>query len=90
MATDDQTRHKVYMTFFDRQGWCVQFLESDLKTPVGRIRTLGSVEKVRELIDRTPTPMNLETRNMVEHAISKGRGGIYLQLTGEQYLKLKR
>ncbi len=68
----------------------VQFLESDLKTPAGRIRTLGSVDKVRELINRTPTPMNLEARNMLEHAINQGRDGMYLQLTSEQYRKLKR
>jgi hypothetical protein len=90
MATDNETHHKVYMSFFERIGWTVQFLEPDLKTPIGRIRTFSDADKVRELIDRTPTPMNLETRNMIEHAINKGRGGMYLQLTEDQYRKLKR
>ena len=31
MAQDE--RHRVYMSFMDRQGWQVQFLEADLKTP---------------------------------------------------------
>jgi len=77
------------MTFFHNDGWVVQFMEPDLKTPVGQIRTFGDVDKVRQLIDRTPTSMNLEARNMLEHAISIGRGGMYLELTGEQYRKLK-
>jgi hypothetical protein len=90
MATETKSdHHRVYMSFFLSHGWVVQFLESDLKTSVGRIRTLGSVDKVRELINRTPTPMNLEVVNMLDHAINKGRGGIYLQLTREQYMKLK-
>jgi hypothetical protein len=83
MATDDQNHHKVYMSFFVRKGWSVQFLEPDLKTPVGRIRTFSDANKIRELIDRTPTPMNLESRNMIEHAINKGRGGLYLQLRSQ-------
>jgi hypothetical protein len=33
--------------------------------------------------------MNLETQQALEHAIENGRGGIYLQLTEEQYRKLK-
>jgi hypothetical protein len=77
------------MTFFERHGWIVQFLESDLKTPVGRIRKFSHADRVTELIGRTPTAMNLEARNMLEHALSGGRGGMYLDLTGEQYRKLK-
>jgi hypothetical protein len=30
----DRPDHRVYMTFFQRDGWFVQFLESDLKTPL--------------------------------------------------------
>jgi hypothetical protein len=77
------------MTFFESHGWIVQFLEPDLKTPVGRIRKFNHADRVTELIGRTPTAMNLEARNMLEHALSGGRGGMYLDLTGEQYRKLK-
>jgi hypothetical protein len=77
------------MTFFERNGWIVQFLEPDLKTPVGRIRKFNHADRVTELIGRTPTSMNLEARNMLEHALSGGRGGIYLDVIGEQYRKLK-
>jgi len=78
------------MTYMLRDGWSVQFLEPDLKTPVGRIRQLGSLDKVRELIARTPTHLDLAAKQAIEHAISVGRGGIYLDLTAEQYQKLKR
>src|ERR1700677_1530183 len=80
--------HKVYMTYMLRDGWSVQFLEPDLKTPVGRIRQLGNVDKVKELIARTPTRLDLAAKQAIEHAIARGRGGIYLDLTGEQYRKL--
>jgi hypothetical protein len=80
---------RVYMTFFESHGWIVQFLEPDLKTPIGRIRKFNHADRVTELIGRTPTSMNLEARNMLEHALAGGRGGMYLDLTGEQYRKLK-
>jgi hypothetical protein len=88
MADLPKTR-KIYMSFFCRGEWVCGFLEIDLKTPVCRRRTFASVNKIRELIDRTPTKMNLEDRSMLEHDIEKGRGGLYLDVTEEQYEKLK-
>lgn len=87
MGEKAKTR-KIYMSFFCKDGWIVQFLEADLKTSIGRIRRFSDPDKVRELIDRTPTPMNLEARNMLDHAIAVGRGGMFLELTVEQYRKL--
>jgi hypothetical protein len=66
---------KVYMSFCLRNGWAVQFNELDLKTPIGPIRVFGDPAKIKEIIDRTSTPLNLETRNMIDHAINKGRVG---------------
>jgi hypothetical protein len=34
MSRYDRPSHQVYMYFFKRGGWEVQFLESDLKTPL--------------------------------------------------------
>jgi hypothetical protein len=31
-----------------------------------------------------------ESRQMLEHAIETGRGGVYLRLTPDQYKKLRR
>lgn len=81
--------HKVYMSFFCRGQWVCGFLEPDLKTPVCRSHCFDTEDKLRELIARTPTKMNLEARNMLDHAIANGRGGLYLDLTHEQYRKLK-
>jgi hypothetical protein len=49
--------------------------EPDLKTPVGRIRQLGSIDKGRELIARTPTTLDLAARQAIEHAITQGAVG---------------
>jgi hypothetical protein len=61
------------MTYLLRDGWSVQFLEPDLKTPVGRIRQLGSIDKIKELIARTPTLLDLAAKRAIEHAVTVGR-----------------
>lgn len=78
------------MSFFLSHGWVCGFLEEDLKTSAGRRRTFATSEKVRELIQRTETKMDLAARQALDHAIEKGRGGVFLNLTDEQYTKLKR
>jgi hypothetical protein len=78
------------MSFFQREAWTVRFLELDAKTSIGRIRTFATADKVRELIARTPTLLDLAGKQALEHAIRGGRGGIYLELTVEQYRKLRR
>jgi len=47
------------------------------------------INKIRELIARTPTVLDSAMRWELENDIEKGRGGLYLQVTTEQYLKLK-
>lgn len=81
--------HRVYMSFFLSHRWYCQFLESDLKTPLPKKVTLNSPEKIIELAARGHAFSNLESRQQVDHAIANGRGGIWLELTEEQYLKLK-
>jgi len=68
----------------------VHFLQPDLKTSVGRSRSFGSEDKLRELIARTPTRFDPAGKQALEHAFTGGRGGLYLELTEEQYRKLKR
>jgi hypothetical protein len=86
----DKPSHEVYMTFFFRQGWQVQFLEADLKTPLPRKLTFTDPEKIRELARRGEAWGTSEARQMLEHGIETGRGGVYLRLTPEQYAKLRR
>jgi hypothetical protein len=52
MSRYDRPSHRVYMTFFQRAGWYVQFLEADLKTALPRKLTFSDPEKIRELARR--------------------------------------
>jgi hypothetical protein len=90
MSRYDRPSHQVYMYFFLRSGWQVQFLEPDLKTPLPRKLTFADPEKIRVLARRGEALGSSESRQMLEYAISVGRGGIYLKLTPEQYARLKR
>ena len=80
---------KVYMFFFLRKGWHCAFLEPDLKTPLPRKFTFASEEKVRELVERAGGFKKLEDRQAFDYALTIGRGGVNLNLTEEQYKKLK-
>jgi hypothetical protein len=64
------------MTFFSGAGWQVQFCESDLKTPLPRMFTFADPEKIRELARRGEASGDSESRQMLEYAIEKGRGGL--------------
>jgi hypothetical protein len=65
-------------------------LEVDLKTPLPCKLTLADAEKVRELARRGEALGTLESRQMLEGAIERGRGGVYLRLSPGQYRKLRR
>jgi hypothetical protein len=82
--------HRVYMSFFKRGGWQVQFLEADLKTPLPRKLTFSDAEKIRELARHGEAWGTSDARQMLELAIEQGRGGVYLKLTAEQYARLRR
>ena len=86
MAQDE--RHRVYMSFMDRRGWQVQFLEADLKTPLPRRLHFTSPDKIIELVERGNGLPNLESRQALDLAIEVGRGGVFLSLTDAQYAKL--
>jgi hypothetical protein len=70
--------------------WLCQFLEPDLKTSLPRTLKFAGPEKVREIYDRFGTDKKLEDRSALEYGISQGRGSVWLSLTPEQYIKLKR
>ena len=77
------------MSFIFGNGWRCQFWEDDLTTPLRRKLRFVDSAKIVELAERTGSLRNLETRQALEHGISKGRGGLFLTLTAEQYEKLK-
>lgn len=78
------------MSFMDRRGWQVQFLEADLKTPLLRKLHFTSPDKIIELAERGGGFKDQESRLMVDQGIAMGRGGVFLYLTDEQYGRLKR
>lgn len=85
----ERKRHRVYMSFMLRDGWHCSFLEEDCKTSLPRKFTFSSEEKVKEMARKGGAAMNLETLQALEHGIEIGRGGVWLELTEEQYEKLK-
>jgi hypothetical protein len=89
MSRYDRPSHKVYMYFFKRDGWQVQFTEADLKTPLPRKLTFADPEKIRELARRGEAWGDSESRQILEHAIDTGRGGVFLKLTPGQYRNLR-
>jgi hypothetical protein len=90
MSRYDRPSHRVYMYFFFRGGWQVQFLEADLRTPLPRTLTFTDPEKIRELARRGEAWGDAESRQMLDHAIETGRGGVFLRLTPDQYARLTR
>jgi hypothetical protein len=78
------------MFFQFRDGWQCQFLEQDLKTPLLKKLRFQSEDKIRELAKRGGVDMSLETRQALDHGIEIGRGGIWLELSEEQYQTLTR
>jgi hypothetical protein len=74
-------RHSVYMYFQHRNGWQCQFLEKDLKTALPSRLQFTSSAKVIELVERGGGITDQESRLMLDQAIAKGRGGIFLKLT---------
>jgi hypothetical protein len=88
MATEG--RHRVYIAFMVCRGWHCQFLEADLKTSLPRTLTFAKPDKIIELVERGGGFKDLAERQAMDHAIAMGRGGVYLNLTDEQYRKLKQ
>jgi len=77
------------MSFMFRNGWLCQFLEEDLKTSLPRKVLLDSQEKVREMARRGGDAMSLDVLQALDNGIEIGRGGLWLELSDEQYQKLR-
>jgi hypothetical protein len=79
------------------RGWVTRSATKSLavcnlasKTPLPRKLTFSDPDKIRELARRGEAWGDSESRQMLEHAIEMGRGGVYLRLTPEQYASLRR
>lgn len=81
--------HRVYMYYILRESWTCQFLEEDLKTPLpGRLK-FKSAERIRTIVDKVGNFANLQDRQALDYGLGIGRGGVWLQLNEEQYMRLK-
>jgi len=81
----------VWLRFkYIRTVWEVEFLDAQTWLTVGRKRQFESADTIRELVGRTPTRPDLATRQAFEFALQQGEGQIKLELTAEQFWKLKR
>jgi hypothetical protein len=60
-----------------------------LKPPLPRKLHFASSDKIIELVQRGGGITDQESRLMLNQAIATGRGGIFLNLSVEQYEKLK-
>ena len=64
--------------------------DEDLRTPLPLKLTFANPNKILEMHERWVTNRLLEDRQAIEHGIEIGRGGVWLNLTAEQYAKLKK
>ena len=86
---DGNDLHRIYLFFQFRNGWQCQFLERDLKTSLPRKLTLASPDKLIGLVERGGGLPDLASRQALDQAIAKGRGGVFLNLTPDQYARLR-
>lgn len=85
-----EPRHRVYVHFQLRvEGWVCNFLEMDYRTSASPIRTMREAT-LRAMIEKGGGITDSESREMLEFAIQKGRGGVVLSLTEEQYRAISR
>ncbi|ADW69054.1 hypothetical protein AciX9_2009 [Granulicella tundricola MP5ACTX9] len=71
------------------KGWHCQFLEEDLKTPLRRRLTFQDPSKIEEMAEKGGAVRTSEGTQIMEYALKQGRGSVWLNLTEEQYRKLK-
>lgn len=77
------------MYYMFRNSWTCQFLEEDLKTPLPRRLHFRSPDKIRAIVEKVGNFADLQDRQALDYGLGIGRGGVWLQLTEEQYGRLK-
>jgi hypothetical protein len=77
----------VYAAFERKRAWEVVFYDSATQQRL-RTVTFQDDEKLVELAKRGGALANLESKQMIENAISNGKGGVFLKLSPDQYNKL--
>jgi hypothetical protein len=78
------------MLFTLTKAWHVSFLEADLTISPLRKLTLAGPEDIRDLARSGCALETSEARALFDYAIRNGGGGLYLNLTPEQYSELQK
>lgn len=82
---------KVWLRFkYIHTVWEVEFLEPKHWMTIGRRRRFESADPIRDMVARTSAQKTQASREAFGLALQKGEGQIELELTGEQFIKLKR
>ena len=81
--------HRIFMSFiFHEGGWRCLFWEEDLKTHTPRVVTFREPGKIHETAVRGHC--DHESRQALDLAIESGQGSLWLNLSDEQILALRR
>jgi hypothetical protein len=89
MSCQAKPFHRVYMLFTLHKNWKVSFLEADLMVSPLRRLIFADPDEIRDLARLGQALATSEARVLFDYSIGRGNGGLYLQLTTEQYSKLR-
>jgi hypothetical protein len=91
LAAPELRRHKVLMSFRYWNAWDVIFFDTDrMRTALPRRARFNSDEDLIEFAQRAGGIKMSEDRQILEMMIQRKIGEITLNLTDEQYTKLRR
>ena len=83
-------RHRVYMHFMLLpKGWVCHFLEADVRTSLSKKLIFQDPQKIVEMAKKGGADFMSADRLALEYGINLGRRSLWLNLTDEQYKKLK-
>jgi hypothetical protein len=84
-------KHRILMSFSCQQVWIVIFFDSDRRrTALPRRARFTTDEALIEFTRRAGAAKTLEDKNILAMMIQKKVGEIILELTDEQYAKLRK
>jgi hypothetical protein len=89
MSRYTKANRRVLTQFVRREVWHVTFLEPGLETALPKRLTFRDEGKIRELARKGEAWGTSEDRQLLEYAIAKEEGSVYLRLSPEQYGKLR-
>ena len=93
MPHDGPPLHRIYLQATHSphhygEHWTVQYLEDDLKTPIGRMYRYSHINQVRQILHRADCAPD-QLAKFEEGLRCRGVGTCSLEITHEQYKKLK-